>query len=157
LVSLNDIIEVIEILPQEADAFLDPTSGEIVIVTPDDHDALCSDDPSSAPEWQRPLLRKAKEALESDRFVRLPTSRDLHEGRLMRDFCDTLAEPSSRELLLDAIHSTGAFRRFRTALDRCGAREQWFAFRKRAITRVVQEWLTSHGIVYAASGSCNAG
>ena len=147
-VSLQDIVDAMDLPNQEWQSFLDPESGEIITVTDDDRSSLEESEAELLPEWQREHLPKVREALDSDRFLRLPDSFEIHEWSIMERFCHTIDGPSARDELLDAIHGSGAFRVFRCTLERLGLRDQWYSFRGAAFEEVARAWLRAHGIPF---------
>ncbi|MCA9600275.1 MAG: hypothetical protein KC776_43525 [Myxococcales bacterium] len=64
----------------------------------------------------------------------------------MRRFCDSVSEDRQREALLAAVHGGGAFRRFRSEVERLRLTEAWFAFRLESLERVVLEWAEDNGL-----------
>ena len=148
VVSLQDIVAAMDLPNEDWESFLDPESGEIVTVTEEDRSALEDPEPNLLPEWQREQLPKIRQALESDRFLRLPDSFEIHEWSIMEHFCQTIEDPSARDDLWDAIHGSGAFRLFRRTLERLDLRDRWYAYRECAFERVARDWLESHSIAY---------
>ena len=151
IVKLDAIVEALE-QPEEWEAFLDPETGEIVTVTPEDHDyyddqELNVDD---LQEWERESLERARRALDSDRMLPLPDKFEIHEWAIMRRFALAQEGAASQELE-QAIHGSGAFRYFRAVIDRLGLREAWYQYRDEAIKQIAREWLDSHGIRYVES------
>ena len=147
-VSLQDIVDAMDLPNQEWQSFLDLESGEIITVTDDDRSSLEESEAELLPEWQREHLPKVREALESDRFLRLPGSFEIHEWSIMERFGHTIDGPSARGELLDAIHGSGAFRVFRSTIERLGLRDQWYSFRGAAFEEVARQWLRAHGIPF---------
>ena len=87
--------------------------------------------------------------LDGDRFVELPTTWDVHESRIMEEFCYSLAG-DVRADCLDAIHRRGAFRHFKDLLLRHGMRESWYAFRGEALRKIAIEWCEDNEIAFQA-------
>jgi len=144
-VSLQDTVEAMDLPNQEWQSFLDPETGEIITITDEDRSSL-EEAPEHLPEWQREDLPKVREVLESDRFLRLPDSFEIHEWSIVERFCNTIDAPAMHRELIDAIHGSGAFRVFRNTLDRLGLRDQWHSFRSAPFEEIAREWLRSHGI-----------
>jgi hypothetical protein len=149
-VSLREVIEAISFQPEGAAAYLDPDSGEIVEVSEEELQLAEEGEEAAAdaPEWQQEAIEKAREILESDRFLRLPTQFDIHEWAIMERFADGWAIARQREALLEAIHGHGAFRRFKDTIRRLDIEEDWYRFRDAAVAAVAKKWLGSHGIGY---------
>lgn len=148
IVSLQDIVAAIDVPNPEWESYLDLESGEIVTVTEDERGALEDPEPDLLPAWQREQLPRIREALDSDRYVRLPDSFEIHEWSIMERFCHTVDKTSAREELLHAIHGSGAFRRFRRGLERLGLCEQWYAYRQNEFEQVARDWLEANHIPY---------
>ena len=147
-VRLEDVIDALE-MPEDWEVFLDPDSGEIIAVTEEERDYLEEEDldPDDLPEWQRESLERARRATESDRMLRLPDRFEVHEWEIMRRFAQSWPAPISTQLQA-AIHGSGAFRRFHSALQRLGLRGEWFAFRDATFERIATDWLEDHGIAF---------
>ncbi len=147
-VSLRDIVEAMDVSNPEWESFLDPESGEIITITDEDRSSLEDEEPELLPDWQREHLPKVREVLESDRFLRLPDSFEIHEWSIMERFCHTIDVTTARDELLDAAHGRGAFRHFRSTIDRLGLRDQWHSFRGAAFEEIAREWLRGRGIPF---------
>jgi hypothetical protein len=148
VVSLQDVASAIDMPNQEWESFLDPDSGEIIIVTGDDRSALEDPEPDLLPDWQREILPKIRKVVESDSCLLLPTSFEIHEWSIMECFCRTVSDASAQEELLDAIHGSGAFRVFRRVSERLGLRDQWYAYRQSAFEQIARDWLEANNIPY---------
>ena len=148
VVSLQDVVIAMSDQGQEWESFLDPNSGEIITVTDEDLMALETSDPDLLPDWQREMLPRIREVVETGRCLRLPDSFEIHEWAIMERFCHSLDESSARGELLDSIHGGGAFRVFRRTLDRLELREQWYAYRQDEFEQMAREWLEANRIPY---------
>jgi hypothetical protein len=92
-------------------------------------------------EWEM-----AKRIVSSDRFVRLPTKRDVHEWSIMEEFSHAVESDRIREDLLYAIHGAGASRNFKHTVRRCGIEQDWFGFRTEALRQIAIDWCEEHKI-----------
>ena len=149
-VKLSDVVGELEILPQDAVVFLNCKTGEFVHTTEEDRDLakLSEDAWADAPAWQREVLPKIKEALESDDYVALPDQFDLDEWSVMERFVRKAVDGRHCEELNDAIHGAGAFRRFKDAVHRLGIEQDWYRFRDATVEEAAVEWLEAEGIPY---------
>jgi Uncharacterised protein family (UPF0158) len=149
IVSLRDVVEEISVQCEGVTAHLNPDTGEIVTVS-DEELRLVEDAEAAAeaPEWQQENLRKAREVLESDRFLQLPTSIDIHAWAIMERFSQERSNPEECDELVRAVHGAGAFRRFKDAIRRLDIEEEWYRFQDAAIEAIAKEWLEAHGIAY---------
>jgi len=148
VVSLKDVVDALDISGQTRECFLDPESGEILLITEDDQLALEQAEDELVPEWQREHLQEARKLLDSNRGLRLPNSFDIHEWSIMENFCYTIVETGTRETMLDSIHRKGAFSRFREVLERFDLQQEWFSFRESAFKQIARDWLEVNGISY---------
>ena len=149
VVSLEDVVDAMDLPNNEWTSYLKPNTGEIVTVTDEERD-LAEDedlDESDLPEWQRESLPKVRQALESEEFLPLPDKFEIHEWAMMERFSNGQAG-ETREELLDAIHGAGAFRSFRNAIQRLGIEQEWFRFRQAAFEQIAKDWLEAHNISY---------
>ena len=86
-------------------------------------------------------LDEVIDRLESeDGWAALPDSYDIHEWDIMRRFSDEQEEPA-RQQLMDAIHGKGAFRMFRSTVERLGLLQDWYDFHDAYLEEMAREWL----------------
>jgi hypothetical protein len=99
-VKLNDVIEALEAVGAEHTHYLDKRTGEIVMITNEEMEAAEEDELiSEYPDWQRESILKAGEILKSEDFVALPDHFDIHEYKIMEDFCSSFRGSQSRRRL----------------------------------------------------------
>ena len=148
VLALRDIVDAIESQSNEGEAYLNPETGEIILVTEDER-ALVEQGGSDhdLPDWQRELIPKVREALESDRSLALPDRFEVHEWAIMERFSQEQNE-RARKVLLGAVHGSGAFRHFRTAVERLGLLDTWYRCRDEAIQQIARDWLEEHKLAY---------
>jgi hypothetical protein len=148
VISLSEFIDAIESATDEADSYLDPDSGEIAYVTDEMRDLAQEGEDEHTPDWMRGDLPKVREALESGRFLSLPTEFHVHEWAIMEEFSQDQENDRVRGALLDAIHGSGAFRMFKSTVRRLGIEKDWYKFRDEAIKQIAVEWLEEHHLQY---------
>lgn len=148
VLALRDIVDAIESQSNEGEAYLDPETGEIVQVSADER-ALVEEGRSEDDllDWERELIPKVREALESDRFLALPDRFEVHEWAIMERFSQEQNERASK-VLINAIHGSGAFRHFRGAVERLGLLDAWYRYREEAIEQIARDWLEEHKLAY---------
>lgn len=146
VVSLRAVVEEMDVLNEEWTAYLNRRTGELITVTDEDLRAVESEDqPADLPEWQRELLPKIREVLESDEFLPLPSKDEIHEYSIVERFCEEVEDAGLREELLSAIRGRGAFRRFKDLAQERGVEEAWYLYRQRALEDIAAEWLEANG------------
>lgn len=148
VISLREIVDAIESQSDESEAYLDPETGEIVLVTEDDRtlveEGVADDD---LPQWQREAMPKIRQALESDRFLVLPDRFEVHEWAIMERFSQE-QNPRAQQVLLGAVHGSGAFRHFRGAVEGLGLLDAWYRYRDEAIEQIARDWLEENKLAY---------
>ena len=155
-VKLQDVVDQMQMLAGEAAAYQNKKTGELFMLGEDEMSGLESlgDDEDDEialedyPEWQRESIVKGREISESDDWIELPTQRDVHEYHIMEEFGASLQDVEASNRILKTIRGSGAFRRFKHALDDMGLWEKWNTFRDAEIERIAVEWLEEHGIEY---------
>jgi hypothetical protein len=148
-ISLQDVVAALDFQTDESASYLNPETGEILTITDEESHLLeHGDSDEDLPEWQRDLLPKLREAIDSDRWLVLPNRFDIHEWSIMERFSRSLQNEHHCEDLLDSIRGRGAFRLFRRTIERLGIRDAWYEFREAEIERIAKEWLESHGLLY---------
>ncbi len=148
-VKLRDVAEQMEMLGDESAVYLNKRTGEFVTVTEEDRRALEEpEDSVIVPAWQRELLPKIREALDSDDYLALPDKFEIHEWSIMERFAASVDDEGCSEALSDAIHGSGAFRRFKDTICRLGVEDDWYRFRDRALEEIAAGWLEENGIPF---------
>jgi len=156
-VKLHDVVDQMQMLSGEAAAYLNKKTGELFMLGEDEGlesefgSEFGSEDDEELDdvhEWQRESRQKAREINESDDWIQLPTQRDVHEYHIMEQFGASQEDPEARERILHTIRGSGAFRRFKHAIDDLGVSQEWNAFRDAEIERIAIEWLVENGIEY---------
>ena len=156
-VKLNDVIEALETTGEEHAHYLDRSTGEIVLITNEEMEAAEEDELiSEYPNWQREALLKAREILKSENFVALPDQFDIHEYKIMEDFCLIFEDTRVGDDLHRLIKGSGAFRRFKNAIYSMGADKAWYQFRQAEIEKIAIQWLEREGIAYTREDSTDA-
>jgi hypothetical protein len=148
VISLSEVIEAIELQTDESASYLNPDTGEIVYVTDEMRDVVEEDKTDDIPQWMRKDIPRVREALESDRCLRLPSKFDVHEWAIMDEFSRGQESDRVREELMDAIHGAGAFRMFRSTIRRLGIEKAWYQFGDQAIEEIAREWLEDNNLPY---------
>lgn len=149
-VLLQNVVDEMDSQNDLITAFINKKTGELTILTEDDYYALRHlDDGGSVeelPPWQQEMIPKLRETDESDDFIPLPSQYEIHEYRIMENFIYSLDDGPVKDDLFDAIRGRGAFRMFKDKIFHHGVREDWFAFKNRALKNIASDFLDSEGI-----------
>jgi Uncharacterised protein family (UPF0158) len=148
-VKLSDIIEGLEFQADESFSYLNTATGEVVSVTTEELRAAENDEPlEDFPEWQHEAIRIAREILETDHYLPLPTTFDIHEYSIMERFCLSVDDDDLRDDLCNAIRGRGAFRYFKDRIHAYGIAEEWYRYRDAALREIAVAWCEAHGLQY---------
>ena len=149
IVSLRDVIDEMDMMSDEATAYINRKTGELNTLT--DEELALAEDPdeaAAAPQWQKDLLPKAREVIASQDVIPLPGKFEIHEWSIMERFARSLTDSAVSDELLGAVHGGGAFRRFKDAVHRLGIADEWYRFRDDALEEIASEFLETHGIEF---------
>lgn len=131
-------------------SYLDPYTGEIVTAT--EEVRRLAEEPEESqnnlPGWQREMVRKVRAVLASSRCLQLPDRFRIHEWSIMNEFAEAQHSQWVRQELLEAIHGAGAFRIFRSTIQRLGIEKSWYRFREEALAEIARDWLEAHELPY---------
>ena len=149
-VKLQDVVETMDMLGDEMSAHLNKRTGELITLTSEEFEAAEEEEGDLAdyPEWQRESILKAREIIDSEDWVALPAKEDIHDYAIMEEFCRSIADPELSERLLNTIRGSGAFSRFRGALEALDLRQEWYDFRAVELEKIAVEWLDENEIAY---------
>lgn len=137
-VSLKDVAGQMDGFPDEWALYIDRKTGEIVPI-PDETSGLRDEE-----EAQEDIARVEG----SEDFVALPGKYEIHEYAIMERFCRSRDDERTSESLLRAIRGKGAFRYFKDKIWELGIREEWFAYKERAIAEIAADFLEAEGIAF---------
>ena len=149
IVSLLDVIEAMDLMSDEATAYINRKTCELVTLTVELRSF--AEDPEraeDAPEWEKELLPKAREVIASEDFIPLPGKFEIHDWSIMERFARSVSDGAANDELQAALHGRGAFRRFKDAVHRLGIADEWYRFRDAALEEIAVEFLEAQGIAY---------
>ena len=92
-----------------------------------------------------------QEELESYQYdethISLPSHYDIHEYDIMRRFILTIDDETYSHIA-DLIRGKGAFRRFKSVINRLGIAENWYAYKMDVLHKIAIEWCHTNSIDY---------
>jgi ribosomal protein S18 acetylase RimI-like enzyme len=150
-VKLSEIIDAMDFQLDESSAYLDKSTGEVVILMEEEMRAAEEDEPlDDYAEWERESIQKAVKILYDDRenYPSLPTKWDIHEYRIMEKFCLSIEDQHISDSLYRAIKGSGAFRRFKDGVYRFGIQDDWYKYRYEAFKEIAIEWCEEREVEY---------
>ncbi|MGH7801737.1 MAG: UPF0158 family protein [Nitrososphaerales archaeon] len=148
-VKLSEIILGMESQSDEMHSYLDIKTGEVVTVSDEEFSAANNNEPlENFPEWQRENIELAREILEPDDYLQLPDKFEINEYHILEKFCLSINDEELREQMYYSIKGSGAFRRFKENIRKCGIEDDWYRFRDAKMKEVAMEWCEYHKVPY---------
>jgi hypothetical protein len=152
-VSVDDIAEQLDALPDDARLYVHRQTGEILVAP--DHDLGIIEDGLESEvefewEWEPEDIVKLHQIATTSTWVRFPSKHDLDVWSIMARFSEQAPEPFSSRLE-EAIHGRGAFRLFRTVLERAGRLNAWYDFKHEHLVGLSTEVLKGENIPFRRS------
>ncbi len=149
-ISLRAVVNALEQLTDEQGAFLNRSSGEIVVLTNDElYVVEREEETSSFPALSAERIGQVRAVIESEDFLFLPTTFDFNEHRTMETYCASLPDESLRRQLLDAMKGEAPGNRFTDVIQSLGLEDEWRRFRTRALEALAASWLEKNGLAVA--------
>ena len=105
-VSLQSVVNEMDIPSDEMTAYINKKTGKLFTVSEEETRTIEAgdEDDEFIPEWQKEILPKVREVLESGDFVVLPDKFEIHEYSIMERFCLSIPDGELQDELLHAIH-----------------------------------------------------
>lgn len=150
-VELTEIITGMESQMDEYTSYLDKNTGKVIAFTDMEIRAAEDDEPlENYPEWEREVIQKAREFVydTGGEFIPLPTQFDIHEYKIMENFCYSVEDEDISDSLYRAIRGSGAFRRFKDGIYRFGIQDDWYRYRAETFKKMAIEWCEDNDVQY---------
>jgi hypothetical protein len=149
-VKLSAIVEAMDSQTDESYNYLNRETGEIVYVTDEEFSHAASEHSlDEIPEGQRPIVDATKKISESDKYIQLPDKFEIHEYKIMINFCISISDGRLRNDMYSSVKGSGAFRRFKDNIHRFDVADDWYRFREEEFYRIARDWCKYHEIAYA--------
>jgi len=166
VVSLRDMVDEMQTLSHESNAYLKKSTGKVITIRDDDFDMVRSmeeifdeieddeeiesdGDSSGYSDLETEFFQDVKNVMAfDDDYLKLPSKFDIHEYEIMERFGLSIPNEKVSDTLLSKIRGSGAFRRFRDTIYQYGIEEDWFKYRDEAYKEIAVSWLESHGFDY---------
>lgn len=133
-VMLNDVIEALDFVNDEAQYFYCIKAEEILMVW----DGMVNGENDSD------LIDEIEENF--DEFIALPGKYEIDEYMMMEEFIDNLPKGRKQDQLYNAIRGKGAFRRFKDKVYEIGLEQKWYQYRDDANKKLAIKWCKENGI-----------
>ena len=147
-VKVDDIIDAVDFDSDMSVSYLNIKTEQVCMFTDEELRAAERDvDLSDSAEWYREAVASAKHYLENqDDYLSLPEKYDFNEYRIIEKFIARVVIPKQSEILSRSIHGKGAFRRFKTELEKLGLVGEWHKYRGQKLREFVEFWCKENKI-----------
>ncbi len=148
-VNVARFVDEVEGISPEWYVYLNRQTGEFVGFTRDVANIVESGPvPDNLLDWEKEMARQAEDAMGSDDYLPLPSQFEIDEYDIMRRFARHYPVDSISYQLSNALHGSGAFRRFKDIVHRCGIADEWYEYRQAAFETIAIAWLEENSIPY---------
>ena len=131
-VKLDYVVEALDFVNMEHDAYYNPLKNEIFYSDIGDYTDLNEDE--------------LDELFENS--IGLPTQYEINEYSMMEEFIETIEDVKLYNQLQIAINGSGAFRRFKDTCINFDIIEAWYKFRDKKYKDIAIEWCNDNNINY---------
>ena len=132
MVSLEKIIEGLEMVNNIVDCYYNPEKDEIFLSNIGEHDNFTEDE--------------IDELFESS--IILPTQYEINEYQIMVDFIDTINNFEVKNNLQRLIQGKGAFRRFKDYCFQTNIIQAWYDFKEQKYKEIAINWCKQNELRY---------
>ncbi|MBR4421166.1 MAG: GNAT family N-acetyltransferase [Erysipelotrichaceae bacterium] len=94
------------------------------------------------------IILMGEEDLDEKQLIPLPTHKEIDDYHTMRSFIEQLDDTEAAEWLEEAIKGAGAFRRFRSTLERFVLTDKWLDYLQATHEGIAIDWCEYYGIEY---------
>ena len=107
------------------------------------------DDIGEYADWEQESIKEAIDIIENwHDYIKLPDKYEIHEYRIMENFCYSIEGARLSNKLCNVISGRGAFRRFKDAIRRYDLEESWYAYRDEALRDIAKDWCQDNEILF---------
>ncbi len=149
-VSLNELIDEMEMDFDEQTTFYHPKSGEFYTISDHAFAAVEGDESvTSLHGIENEEVEIAADIYEnSSDYFELPDRYDINEYAMLEEFSVSVEDDKASRMLQIAIKGSGAFRRFKEMVCELGLDQEWYAFRDAQYKEVAIEWCRMNELEY---------
>lgn len=132
MVSLEKIIEGLEMVDNIVDCYYNPEKDEILLSNIGEYEELTEDEIDE-------LFGKS---------IILPTQYEINEYQIMVDFIDTIDNEKLKTELQRLIQGKGAFRRFKDYCFESNIIQDWYNYKEQKYKEIAIEWCKKNELEY---------
>jgi hypothetical protein len=148
-IKLNDLVVEMQCQTDELAAYFNKKTGDFVGIS--DYQFSIAENGEAyndCAEWERELIEIAKDILNSQDYILLPSKFEIHDYRIMERFADSLDNPDQQVQVNQALGGKGAFRYFKDTVHRLGIVQDWYKFKEDSYKEIAKEWCEENDLEY---------
>ena len=161
-VSLRDLVDELQMLPNEGNAYLNKATGKVITITEndvataemdseleDELEDIIDENEGEALDLETLFFQEVKRIQASDAdYLELPSNLIFMNMRSWR-FCLSIPDDKVSDVLPGKIRGSGAFRRLKDTIYQHGIEKDWFKYQDEAYKEIAIAWLERNGIAYS--------
>ena len=149
MIKLSDIFDAMQMQSETMFFYLNKKTGEVVSISEEEMDAAEDDELSEdAPEWQEEGIKTARDILDTDDYIALPSQFDINEYEMMERFCLSVKDQRVADSLFSAIKGRGAFQRFKEKIHEHGLEQDWYQYRYSSYIKIAKQWCCDNDVEF---------
>ncbi len=133
-VSIEDILDAMEMIDQYSEFFLNETSGEIIMV--------------NEMSMSRNEIEEVYDRLDADGYFKLPTQYDIEDYNIPEDFVNNLPHSEAKDFLENALSGQSTFEQFQQGIESYDLVDEWYQFHDNAYRTIAENWCIDNEIEF---------
>ena len=97
---------------------------------------------------ERIIAKEDTDGIKDKQLIPLPSHKQIDDYSTMKNFIAEKTDGEAQEWLEECIKGAGAFRRFRSTLDRFGLTDKWYDYLEEVHEDIAIEWCDFYGVEY---------
>lgn len=149
-IKIDDIIEQLDFFDPDICSYYDRKQCTIISINTGDVEYVSFTD-SDLPDWEKQnykIYQEIQNDIQQKRFVPLPDEFDLHEEKIIQDYCLQLTNHEQTNRLLCAFNGHKAFRKFKNQLYREKLEADYYQYKYQQMKAIAINWCKENKIKF---------
>ncbi len=147
-VKIDSALEALLFTEDDCTTYINKNTGEIASVSDEESNFAHQKLDETTPEWIVAGIPRIKLILESEEYLEMPSKYDLHEEKVMAQFCETIEKEDIKNYLLKTLSGNTAAENFNKFVDEFELHDSWASHRNNAIKQIAIDFFTKHSIPF---------
>ena len=151
VIKLKDIVDELDAQSDIHSSYFNKKTGKLIMISEEEIFIVENEESlEDVPEWQMELVEAAREILcdNSENYICLPDEFDIHEYKIIENFCLSYEDDKIQSELINSIRGRGAFRMFKDTIHRHDIQDDWYAYREKTFFNIAKDWCDINKIEY---------